>query len=78
VRSVVEKVEVGHDLPPVLVFYFVTIPATSRIHPSSKGWTMDPSEARPIRRKNKLNVYGHVRTNMISLSCRLKIMHVKR
>jgi hypothetical protein len=81
---VVEEVEVGRDMPPVLMLYSVTIPPTFRIHPSSGGWTMDPSEtvvlaeSLPIRRKDKLNFYGNVTTDMIRLTCRMKIMHVKR
>jgi hypothetical protein len=45
---------------------------------------MDPSEAVVLaesvltRRMDKLNFYGNVRTNMIRLICRMKIMHVKR
>jgi len=84
VRSVVEEVEVGRDLPPVLMLYSVTILPTFPVHPSSGGWTMDPSETVVlaesvlVRRMDKLNFYGNVRTNMITLTCRMKIMHVIR
>jgi hypothetical protein len=45
---------------------------------------MGPSEAvvlaesRSFLRMNKLKLYGNVRTDMIRLNCRMKIMHVKR
>jgi len=45
---------------------------------------MDPSEAVvlaescPIRRMNKLILYGNVRTSTLRLTCSVKIMHVKR
>ena len=85
VRSVVEKVVVGRDVPLVLCFTLsLTTPPTFRLHPSSEGWTMGLSaavvlaESHPIRRMNKFNLYGNVRTNMERPICRMKMMHVKR